>query len=195
MDKKSIGAGLMTLVYGLGIGALTFVAYFGAVLAFALVMIVLSFILGGNEAVAMVLVFLGIAGIVAGLYWFMFRFMVGLPGVALGHSPDFFKDMWPLAKGESWGVPLRMLLASLVAYVPMILILLVFGGTLFSDYINILTQQTANDNPAEVFPALADFMEGMAPLMVPMMLVFAPFMWFMTLLLAIAFQRFRARGE
>ncbi len=194
MDKAGLGAGLMTLVYGIGITLLTLLVYIGGVIAFAIVMALLGVVFGGGSAgMALIGVFgtVGILGLVAGLYWFMFRFMVGLPGVALGSSPDFFKDMWPLSKGESWGVPGRMFLATIVAYIPMIFIFLIFGGTMFSDFVDAMSQQSTN--PTAVFPVMANMMENMLPISIAMTVVLMPFMWFMALLLGIAFQRFRAR--
>ena len=192
-DKAGIVAGLMTLVYGIGIAMLTMLVYIGSVFAFALLMAIFGAMMGGTVIIA----FLGIVGVVslvAGLYWFMFRFLVGLPGVALGSSPDFFKDMWPLSKGESWGLPLRMLLATLVAYVPMFLVLMIFSWSAIADMVSKLPQQGSAENPAVMFPIMAELMDRMLPATVAMTVVYVPFMWFMGLLLAIAFQRFRARG-
>jgi len=191
-DRAGIVAGLMTLVYAIGIAMLTMLVYIGGVFVFALLMAVFGAMMGGTVIFA----FLGIAGVVllvAGLYWFMFRFLVGLPGVALGSSPDFFKDMWPLSKGESWGLPLRMLLATLLAYVPMFLVLMIFAWSAIADMVSKLPQQGGAENPAVMFPIMADLMDRMLPATVAMMVVYVPFMWFMALLLAIAFQRFRAR--
>jgi hypothetical protein len=199
-DKAGIVAGLMTLVYGIGITMLTLLVYLGCVFGFGILAVIVGLVFGavfGGNAVAGVLAallgFVGILALLAGLYWFMFRFMVGLPGVALGSSPDFFKDMWPLSKGESWGLPLRMILASLVAYVPMLVVLGIFAWPAIVDMVSKMPQPGSAENPAVMFPVMADLMDRMLPATVAMMAVYIPFMWFMTLLLGIAFQRFRGR--
>ena len=200
-DKAGIAAGLMTLVYGIGISMLTMLVYFGSILGFGILAVIFGLIFGallGSNAIAGVLAAIigitGIFAILAGLYWFMFRFMVGLPGVALGSSPDFFKDMWPLSKGESWGLPLRMILATLIAYVPMLFVLAIFAGPSFMDMITNVSKLENTNDPAAMFPIMADLMDQMLPATVAMMVVYVPFMWFMTLLLGIAFQRFRGRS-
>jgi hypothetical protein len=200
-DKAGIVAGLMTMVYSLGITMLTMLVYVGSLFGFGLVMLIFggiaALIFGGSSIVGGivgVIGFVSILGLLAGLYWFMFRFMVGLPGVALGSSPDFFKDMWPLSKGESWGLPLRMLLASLVAYVPLFIVLGIFAWPAIAEMLSKMPQQGSPPTPDIMLPIMADLMERMLPAMVAMMLVYIPFMWFTALLLGISFQRFRARN-
>jgi hypothetical protein len=200
-DKASISAGMMTLVYSIGIVMLTLLAYIVGVIAVAIVAVIvgliLSLIFTGNTAAGVLSVLLGAASLVVfigGLYWFMFRLFVGLPGVALGSSPDFFRDMWPLSKGESWGLPMRMLLATVIAYVPILLVLSFFIGPAWFEMVGQMSQAQNADNPQVMFPLMADMMEQMMPATLVMALVYMPFMWFSALLLAIAFQRFRARG-
>jgi hypothetical protein len=199
-DKPSISAGLMTLVYGLGICMLTLLAYLAGIIIFMILTLIITFfaslIFTSSAAAGALAVIFGIIAFfafVAGLYWFMFRFMAGLPGVALGSSPDFFKDMWPLARGESWGLPLRMLLATVMAYVPIFLVLAIFIGPTWLDMISKMSQPENASNPNMMFPIMADMMDSMLPATLVMTVVYIPFMWFVTLLLGIAFQRFRAR--
>ncbi len=131
-DAAGVKAGLLTLVYAIGIVMLTGLVYFGAALALGVVSAIVGALMaatGSASAVGAVLgllIILGALAVLAFLYWFAFRFFVGLPGVALGHAPDFFKDMWPLSKGESWGVPLRMILATVIIYVPLAAVMLTF---------------------------------------------------------------------
>jgi hypothetical protein len=196
-DSKAIKAGLLTLAYGFGIMMLTLLAYIVAVFAFAIVAAIfgaIAFAILGEAAggaIVAVIVGVGVVVLVAALYWFGGRFMVGLPGVALGHSPDFFRDMWPLAKGEGFAVPLRILLATLLLYIPMIVVMALFGGSQVFEIFS--TAATQGDNPQLMFGHLADMMEAMRPAMIVLMIIYMPFMWFMTLLLGVAFQRFRAK--
>ena len=160
---------------------LTMLGYFGAAIVFAIVMAIAGAIFGSGVVIVLLMA-IGILGLVIGLYWFLFRFLVGLPGVALGHSPDFFKDVWPLARGEGFGLPLRILLATLIAYVPMVLIVVIFGGSAFMEFVAALGQQQGNDDPSAIFPVMADLMDRMIPISVASTLMFTPVMWFMTLL-------------
>ncbi len=197
-DKTGLKAALFTLLYGIGIMMLTMVAYMGALIALLVVSIIPAILVGGSGAGAVgagILMVIGVFCVLAFLYWFMFRFMVGLPGVALGSTPDFFKDMWPLSKGETWGLPLRVIGSMLVAYIPIMIIMGLFMFPVVKDMINNPAFQPGNDNPALVFPLLADMMDKMSYVMLASMLIMVPFMWYMTLLLAIAFQRFRDRNK
>jgi hypothetical protein len=195
-DKVGLKATLFTLLYGIGIMMLTMLAYMGALIVLFMVSIIPAILLGsspsGGIAVG-VMMGAGVLGVLAFLYWFMFRFMVGLPGVALGSTPDFFKDMWPLSKGETWGLPLRAIGSMLIAYIPMLIIMGLFMWPTLKDIINNPAFAAGNDNPELVFPLIADIMDNMSWALLVSMVIMVPFMWYMTLMLAIAFQRFRDR--
>ncbi len=197
-DKAGLKAALFTLLYAIGIMMLTMLAYMGALFALLIVSIIPAILIGGSGAGAIgagILMFIGVLCLLAFLYWFMFRFMVGLPGVALGSTPDFFKDMWPLSKGETWGLPLRVIGSMLVAYIPIMIIMGLFMWPTLKDMINNPAFQSGNQNPELVFPLLADIMDKMSYAMMASMIIMVPFMWYMTLMLAIAFQRFRDRNK
>jgi hypothetical protein len=66
-----------------------------------------------------------------------------------------------------------------------------FGGSQVFEIFS--TAATQGDNPQLMFGHLADMMEAMRPAMIVLMIIYMPFMWFMTLLLGVAFQRFRAK--
>jgi hypothetical protein len=202
MDKASWGAGVMTIVYAIGIALLTMLAYVAAALAMMIAFGILAVLFalvtsggsGGAGAVLGVLfTILIVVAVVAFLFWFFFRFAVGLPVVALGHSPDFFKDMWTLSKGETWGVPLRMLLATLIMYVPMTILFAIFLLPRMMEVGAKIGQQAGDPNPLAMMPMMADMMDHMAPVTVLMGLIMMPYNWFVMLLLAIAFDRFRQR--
>ncbi|MFO1035007.1 MAG: hypothetical protein U1E15_13395 [Hyphomicrobiales bacterium] len=198
-DKASLSAGLMTLVYGLGIAGLTLLFYIAAVLVFTIVVVIIAVLASafGDAAnvIAAVLTFAGALALLASLLWFSGRYLVGLPGVALGSSPDFFKDMWPLARGESWAVPLRLVAATLVVYVPIIIVFAVFMGPAWLDMMRQVADPANAGNPNLVFPLMADMLDHIFPASAVMILFYMPFMWFTALLLAIAFERFRARDQ
>ena len=137
--------------------------------------------------------FVGVLAVLSFLYWFMFRFMVGLPGVALGHTPDFFKDLWPLSKGETWGLPLRVIVSTIIIYIPILIFMgLALMPTIKTMIANPVFEQTNND-PTVMFPIIADMMDSMSYVILASTIFMVPFMWYITLLLAIAFQRFRER--
>jgi hypothetical protein len=198
-DAAGWKAAGMVFVYALGIMMLTMVAYMVVATAVVIVAVIVGVILAmalGEASAAVVGILIGVVAaiaIISALFWFMFRFLAGLPGVALGHSPDFFKDLWPLAKGESWGLPLRFLLATMVFYIPAGIIIALALWPVIQDMINSPAFQSGGDNTAIVFPYLADMMERMMPWGIVLILLYMPFVWFISLLLGTAFQRFRGR--
>jgi hypothetical protein len=185
----------MVFVYLLGIMMLTFVAYFVGVIVIMVAALIVGFLLSlvvGSDGAGVVAALLGVVAgvsVLFGLLWFMFRFLAGLPGVALGHSPDFFKDLWQLPRGETWGLPLRALAAMIVFCIPLLIVLFIVVAPVFEQ----LTNTSSMNSDAAVFAIMADMMERMAPYSVILMFIYMPFVWFMSLLLGIAFQRFRER--
>ena len=165
-DKEGIKAGLLTLAYAIGIVMLTVLIYVGVVIGVAILSGIMGLLFHGSAAagaILAILLILFILGMMAFLYWFMFRFFVGLPGVALGHSPDFFRDMWPLSRGESWGIPMRMFLATFVMYIPLVILMAVFMWPMLGDIASNPALQPGNDNPMAMMPLMADMMERMMP--------------------------------
>ena len=81
----------------------------------------------------------------------------------------------------------------LVAYIPILIIIGLFLWPTLKDVMNNPAFQPGNENPQLALPLIADIMDNMAYAMILSMIVMVPFMWYMTLLLAIAFQRFRNR--
>lgn len=196
-DGASWKAAGLTAVYALGIALLTLVAYIGValgVIIIAAIMGALASIAGSAGALLGVLLFAAVTvGLIAFLLWFFFRFVVGLPGVALGHSPDFFKDMWSLSKGESWGVPLRMLLATIIIYIPLAIVMFAFVMPGITELVSNGGFKPDAANPFVEMAAFADIFERMAPASAITGLIMLPYHWFAILLLAISFDRFLAR--
>ncbi len=183
---------LMTAVYALGVGALSLVAYFSLLIALALVAVPLGIVAGesGGGAVAAIVVGLGIPAIVLGLTWFFCRFAVGLPGVALGASPDFFKDMWALAKGNSWGLPLRMVVTQVVAA---LVFLPIYGAVIWGSLTpDLIAKIQSGSEDAGLF-MMAAIYDKMIVLSLVGTLIQVPFVWFVSLLFAEAFRRFSGR--
>lgn len=183
---------LMTAVYALGVGALTLIAYFVLIIALALIAVPFGILSGGSgEGFAAGFVMIaGIPVMVLGLTWFFCRFAVGLPGVALGATPDFFKDMWALAKNNSWGLPLRLIAVQIIAaavFVP------IYGAVIWSSLTpDLLAKLESGNENASVFLMAAVF-DKLVPLSIFNTLMQVPLVWFVSLLLAEAFRRFSGK--
>ena len=138
-SKPVITASLMTALYSLGIIVLTMVVF---VVAFFLVMILVMIIVGMaalgpsnslGEILLLVLLMSG-GGTAVSLFvlWFGARFAVGLPAVALGKAPDFFTEMWRLSRGESWGVPLRLVALYVLMWIVLLPVVAFLAYRMFS---------------------------------------------------------------
>jgi hypothetical protein len=197
VDAPSWKAAAITAVYAIGIALLTLVAYICVGLAVIIVGAILGALASMSGTVGAVigalLIFVAVIGLAAFLLWFFFRFAVGLPGVALGHSPDFFKDMWSLSKGESWGVPLRMLLATIIIYIPLAIVMFAVMMPAFTDLANSGGFKPDPTNPLAMMASMANIFERMAPVSVITGIMLMPYHWFAILLLAISFDRLLAR--
>ena len=192
VTQGEIGSTFLTLIYGIGMMLLTMLVYIGGVLALLIVGGIGGAIFGDSAlgvTGGIALVVLAIAALL-GLLLFMYRFLVGLPGVAMGEVPGFFSDIWPLAKGESWGVPLRMILWSLVATIPLGILAVAFTFPLLTD---IQAQLVAQDKPEMTPEMISHLMQIMAPFQIVNLIVQMPLIWFFTALLSEAHYRFRAK--
>ncbi len=187
-----IGSTFLTLIYSIGMMLLTMLVYIGGVLALLIVGGIGGAMFGNSALGVMGGIALAVLAIAAllGLFLFMYRFLVGLPGVAMGEVPGFFSDIWPLAKGESWGVPLRMLLWSLVAAIPLGILAVAFTFPLMTD---IQAQLVAQDKPEMTPEMISRLMQIMGPFQIINLIVQMPLIWFFTALLSEAHYRFRAK--
>ncbi len=192
ITQGEISSTFLTIVYGIGMFLLSAIVYIGGVIALALVGGIGGTILG-NSAVdsfgAVLIVALGIALLIA-LLLFIYRFLVGLPGVAMGEIPGFFSDIWPLAKGESWGIPLRMILWSVVVAIPIFILASTFTFPLMTD---IQAQLAAQEKPQMTPEMISRLMQTMAPMQIINLIIQMPMIWFFTVLLSEAHYRFRAK--
>ncbi len=192
VTQGEIGSTFLTILYGLGMLLLTTLLYVAGIVAFAIIAGIGGANLGGSNLGALGAIILGLVAVamVLGLVLFLYRFLVGLPGVAMGETPGFFSDIWPLAKGESWGVPSRLLLWSLVAMIPFGILALTFSVPLMSE---VQAQLMAQDKPQVTPDMLARIVQTMAPLQIINLLIQMPLIWFFSALLSEAHYRFRAK--
>ncbi len=192
VTQGEIGSTFLTLIYSIGMMLLTMLVYIGGVLALLIVGGIGGAMFGNSALGVMGGIALAVLAIAAllGLFLFMYRFLVGLPGVAMGEVPGFFSDIWPLAKGESWGVPLRMLLWSLVAAIPLGILAVAFTFPLMTD---IQAQLVAQDKPEMTPEMISRLMQIMGPFQIINLIVQMPLIWFFTALLSEAHYRFRAK--
>lgn len=192
LSWASLGPGgikpvLMTLLYAIGVGLLTAGVYFLTAIVVLIPMGILA-AAAGTDHVVMLVLLISIASIalIAFVLWFYCRFAVGLPGVALGGSPDFFKEMWPLSKPDSWGLPLRFVAMMFVGW----LVLLPVYGLLFWGLFSEMFQNTMQ-NQGQMRPDdMMQMITAMMPLNLALAVVQLPVIWFASLLLAEAYRRF-----
>jgi predicted metal-binding membrane protein len=116
--------------------------------------------------------------------------MVGLPAVALGRSPAFFREIWALSKGESWGVPLRFLFSALVFFVIAIPVMVLAMWPMISDFTELARTAESGPIPIEMIKTI---MARLMPALIALVLIQIPFVWFSALLFAEAYRRFTAR--
>lgn len=196
----AIKATAMTAIYGIGIYALTMLAYLAVVLAAVLVGVVAAglgmMLISGTEQaglmVAMVMI-PGLFAILAFMVWFFCRFAVGLPGVALGRSPDFFGgEMWRLSAGESWGLPLRLMLS----YVVLLLVLTPIFVVLMWPHMAAAIAAIKDSPDGHPLPAVVvSILDGMLPAQVAAMAVQLPWLWFGALLCAETYRRLMTKPK
>jgi len=191
-----IKATLMTAVYGIGVYLLTIVAYVGAAIALMILAAIGSAIAsaaGDNGWISVLLAIIAIPAFTAlPLFpvWFLCRFMVGLPAVALGRSPDFFSEMWALSKGESWGVPLRLLFGFLIFFVIAIPVTVLAMWPMIAEISELAKTAESGRPTPEMFETM---MNRMAPVQAAMLAIQIPFIWYSVLLFAEAYRRFTAK--
>jgi hypothetical protein len=196
LSEGELGATFMTIVYGVGMMFLTMGVYIAGAIAFVLVGAIIGGIgaaLGAGAPLAVIGSILLIAALFAGMFGliiFMYRFLVGLPGVALGEVPGFFSDIWPLAKGESFGLPSRIFLWTIVGIIPIMILAFMFSFPLMAD----IQEQLKGQTPPQVTPEMMNqVFKTMAPLQVVNMILQMPLIWFATVLLTEAHFRFRKK--
>ncbi len=193
-DWDSIRAILMTILYAIGI--FIFVVLVGMVTT---TMVILSFNtlfdyiqtprLVGSPAV-IGFFFALIPSLLQ--HWLLLRFLVGLPAVSFGNSPRFFRDFWPLAKGESWGLPLRMFLPGLLAIV---LTAAILYPALLPITILAMWPSSSQSGPAIEFLMIAESTGWLRYFAASLIIVLVPIFWFFTLLLTTAYHRFSQRQQ
>ncbi len=187
---------LMTAIYGIGIYLLTVVAYMAAILAVMIPVAIFAALAGavgegGWIAALMAIVTVPlVAALPVFLIWFFCRFMVGLPAVALGRSPAFFREMWALSKGESWGVPLRLLFGALVFFA---IALPVMGLAMWPMISDIFELARTAESVRISLEMIQTMISRMVPAQIILGLIQVPLMWYSVLLFAEAYRRFTAR--
>lgn len=188
LTKPVIIATLMTLLYAMGIALISSLAFIASVFVMA---VPIALIAAGGEAHpawGLVAAPLALAAM-AGFVWFACRFLVGLPAVALGETPDFFKDLWGFSKGESWGYPLRLFGATAVLLVILIPVSAAYGLLVFG---KIWMDMTAEPDLGAVSPELLRSLFD--SLLVGQLLwgaIMQPASWYFALLTAECYRRFK----
>jgi hypothetical protein len=192
VTEGEFGATFMTILYSVGIMLLTGLVYLGGIIAAVIIGAIGAVILGNSALAVLGTIVLAIAAIAAflGLFVFIYRFLVGLPGVALGEVPGFFSDIWPLSKGESFGLPMRIFLWSIVGAIPILIVLVAFQAPLMVDIESQLKGQT---DPKVTTEMMSQIFRTMAPVQVINIILQVPLIWFVSILLSEAHFRFRKK--
>ncbi len=196
VTEGELGATFMTIVYGVGMLFLTLAVYVVGIIAFAIAAAIVAAIgmaISDTTVLAAIGMFLLIVALgigIFGLVVFFYRFLVGLPGVALGEVPGFFSDIWPLAKGESFALPLRVLMWTIVGAIPILILASIFSFPLMIE----IQDQLKGQNPPEITPAMMSrIFSVMAPLQMINLVVQIPLIWLLSVLLSVAHFRFRKK--
>jgi hypothetical protein len=188
-SKGEFSAAGYTILYGLGIGMLTMVAYF----AVFIVAIIAGLIIFGLGKIFFVFYFLFIPLIIAvyfSLFWFSCRFYVGMPAVAFGETPDFFTELWNLSRGESFAVPLRLIISLVVISVPIGIVYFAFLFPTLSPIQEAIRNSPDHQMPREM---LIQIWRMMLPIqIVGIVFNFFFFMYF-SVFFAEAYDRFRTK--
>lgn len=195
LNGTVVKATLMTTIYGIGIYLLTMVAYVAAaivsmILVAASVAIAAAADSGWIQVLFAILAIPVFTALPLFLIWFFCRFMVGLPAVALGRSPDFFSEMWALSKGETWGVPLRLLFGFLIFFVIAIPVMVLAMWPMMSEIFELAKTQEGGRPSPEMFMTMAN---RMVPVQAAMLVIQIPFIWYSVLIFAEAYRRFTAK--
>ena len=188
LTQPVINATLMSILYAIGIFLVFLLASAIAVLVCAIPLVVITGNSNVDTGTGVLVVLLGIVAFLLVL-WVVCRFNVGLPAVALGDKPNFFKDLWGLSKGASWGYPLRMLgaiLILLLAVLPISFVYVLFLRGFWPE---------ATTNPASTTPApelVRDIFQRAALAQVLLAVIMQPANWFFILLTVECYRRFKA---
>jgi multisubunit Na+/H+ antiporter MnhG subunit len=190
LGKPVIIATLMTMLYALGIALIASLAFVVGVFVIAVPVAVIGSVSEAHPAWGVMAAPLMLAAML-GYVWFACRFAIGLPAVALGETPDFFKDLWGISKGETWGYPLRLLGAMIVLFIVLIPVTLIYGFFVFG---KIWMELTAEPGLDAVSP---EFLRGLFDNLVVGQLLWGAIMqpatWFFALLTAECYRRFKAK--
>ena len=188
-DKGEFSAAAYTLAYAIGIGILTSFAY--------IVVMIVAFLTGALVVglahlvpIFYVLLVPLFATVYFSLIWFSTRFHLAMPQVALGETPNLLPDVWNLSKGESFAVPLRVLLAMLVISIPVFAVEFAF----IFPQMQALQQATQDPgNPKLAFEMFTQFWYKLLPLHIFGIVVMLLMMAYFTVFFAEANARLRGR--
>lgn len=188
IDRAEIESTATTIAYAVGMLALATTVSFAIVFAGGLVVGVAQSVFGPNLSIAL----METLAVAAGIFFiaFLYRFLVGLPGIALGEKPHFISDIWPLARGENWALPLRQIVGFVVGITPIIIISLIFFAPVAEELRPFIEGQQKAPLPADLLQRLLSSFNTMQLIATFLQM---PIMWFGTVLTGIAHFRFRKK--
>lgn len=119
--------------------------------------------------------------------WLASRFAVALPLVAAGQRPNLFREVWPMSKGNSWALPMRLVGWNML-YLGLLLLLMVPFLSLMAK--GLIGGVTNGQSQTDAIILLS--IRSM-PLYFLILLLEVPLVWFNVLLLCEASERFARR--
>lgn len=123
-------------------------------------------------------------------FWVFCKYSIALPGVVIGERPHFFKDIWKFSEGESWAVPLRILLWGGIFLVVTSFVILPLVKMSVSSMLPVFDQPTTAAEQIELYIKMSS---AFLPIQLLMLLFQVPFYWFLTFLFTEGYLRFKKR--
>lgn len=190
LDMPVLIATLMTMLYALGIALISSLAFVASVFVVAIPVALIAAVSDAHPAWGVSAVPLMLAAMV-GFVWFACRLAIGLPAVALGETPDFFKDLWGISKGETWGYPLRLLAAMAVLFAVLIPVAVLYGFFVFGKVWMDLTAEPGLDSISPEF--LRSLFDNLLWGQFLWGAIMQPVTWYFALLTAECYRRLKTR--
>jgi hypothetical protein len=173
------------VVYALFVGLALFATYFLAVVIVVLAAQALSILGVSVGAIELIDGLVSLAALLA-LVAVAMRFLIGFPGIAQGGTPRPMRDLWPLAKGATFGLTWRAIVL-LLGFVIVSIVLLV---TFMLPFLAGSGSEIVNPKTYEIGPEAAQAIAAvLAPAQVVGQLIRAVFLVFFTTFLTLAFSR------
>lgn len=201
LNKAAVVASLFWLVYLIGIEMLVMLGSLAVLIPSMLVMGIAGAMVATSGSPIAGAIVMGLLGVVVLSVWLLaitggiLRFASGLPPVAWGQTPDFFKDMWARSKGLTWALTWR---ASVPFAVYMLVAVIVVLGSIAGDIWQLWAAIEANpDTAGDAIlkgPVLTDMITHMLLGELAVIVAGVPLLWWMLVWLVEVYERIDRRA-